>query len=139
MNHDIKSYSEMIKLKTFDERLNYLKLNGVVSDLTFGGSRYLNQVLYRSEEWKRFRRNVIIRDHGCDLADENRPINTMILIHHLNPLTIEDVRKRSGKIFDMNNVVCTTKTTHNAIHYGTDISSLYDYKERKPNDTILWR
>lgn len=136
---DDKSYSEMIKLKTFDDRLNYLKLNGVVSELTFGGSRYLNQMLYHSEEWKRFRRDVIIRDHGCDLADENRPINRGILIHHLNPITVEDVRKRSKKIFDMDNVVCTTKITHNAIHYGGDISSLYDYHERKPNDTCLWR
>lgn len=139
MMKDTKSYSEMIKLKTFDERLKYLKLDGVVSDLTFGGNRYLNQVLYRSEEWRRFRRDVIIRDRGCDLADENRPINRMILIHHLNPLTVEDVKKRSRRIFDMDNVVCTTKETHNAIHYGTDISSLYDYKERRPNDTIPWR
>lgn len=139
MKNDTKSYSEMIKLKTFDERLNYLKLDGIVSDLTFGGNRYLNQVLYRSEEWRRFRRDVIIRDHGCDLADENRPINRMILIHHLNPLTVEDVKNRSRRIFDMDNVVCTTKETHTAIHYGSDISSLYDYKEREPNDTILWR
>lgn len=134
-----KSYFEMIKLKTFDERLNYLKLDGIVSDITFGSHRYLNQVLYNSKEWERFRREIIIRDNGCDLAISDRPINKNILIHHINPLTIEDIKNRSRKIFDPENVVCTNRITHNAIHYGTDISNLYDFKAREPNDTCPWR
>lgn len=134
-----KNYSDLILLNTFDERLNYLKLDGVVSDTTFGSHRYLNQVLYNSKEWERFRREIIIRDGGCDLAIEDRPISKNILIHHINPLTIEDIQRRSRKIFDPENVICTTKVTHNAIHYGSDISNLYDFKEREPNDTCPWR
>ena len=132
-------YSELITLPTFIERFRYLKLDGSVGMDTFGHDRWLNQVLYRSAEWKRFRNGIIVRDNGCDLGDPDRPIFGKILIHHINPLTIEDVLNRSPKIFDEENVICTQLITHNAIHYG-DESILYQEPiTRKPNDTCPWK
>lgn len=134
-----RCYSELITLPTFIERFRYLKLDGSVGMDTFGHDRWLNQVLYRSSEWKRFRNGIIVRDNGCDLGDEDRPIFGKILIHHINPLTIEDVLNRSPKIFDEENVICTQLITHNAIHYG-DESILYQEPiTRKPNDTCPWK
>lgn len=135
----IRRYSELIKLKTFEERFDYLKLNGVVSELTFGHNRYLNQDFYRSEEWKRFRREIIIRDNGCDLAIEGREIPRGLIIHHLNPITVEDIVNSNRCIFDPENVVCVSHQTHNAIHYGDENQILHDYVARKPNDTCPWR
>lgn len=136
----IKCYSELITLPTFIERFRYLKLDGSVGMDTFGHDRWLNQVLYRSPEWKRFRNGIIIRDNGCDLGCEDRPIMFgKIMIHHINPLTIEDVLNRDPKIFDEENVISTIMLTHNAIHYG-DESILYQEPiERKPNDTCPWK
>ena len=134
-----RCYSELITLPTFIERFRYLKLDGSVGMDTFGHDRWLNQVLYRSTEWKRFRNGIIVRDNGCDLGDPDRPIFGKILIHHINPLTIEDVLNRSPKIFDEENVICTQLITHNAIHYG-DESILYQEPiTRKPNDTCPWK
>lgn len=134
-----RCYSELITLPTFIERFRYLKLDGSVGMDTFGHDRWLNQVLYRSAEWKRFRNGIIVRDNGCDLGDEDRPIFGKILIHHINPLTIEDVLNRDPKIFDEENVICTQLITHNAIHYG-DESILYQEPiTRKPNDTCPWK
>lgn len=135
----IRCYSELITLPTFVERFRYLKLDGKVGLDTFGHDRWLNQVLYRSPEWKRFRNRIIVRDSGCDLGCEDRPIFGKILIHHINPLTIEDVLNRDAKIFDEENVISTQLITHNAIHYG-DESILYTEPiKRSPNDTCPWK
>lgn len=134
-----RTYDELITLPTFEERFAYLQLNGRASEETFGGHRILNQMLYRSPQWQEIRRRVIIRDDGCDLGIADRPINERILIHHLNPITIEQVTNFDPAIFDLNNLICTCKTTHNAIHYGTvDITIPSNPIERKPGDTRLW-
>ena len=133
-----RRYSELVRLKTFDERFEYLKLNGVVGDTTFGGHRYLNQTLYRSKEWKKFRNEVIVRDEGRDLACEGYDIFGQVIIHHLNPITIEDIQNRDPKIFDLENVVVTSLATHNAIHYGDESLLPSTVTERKQGDTLLW-
>ena len=134
-----RCYSELMSLPTFIERFRYLKLDGSVGMDTFGHDRWLNQVLYRSAEWKRFRNKIIIRDNGCDLGCEGREIFGKILIHHINPLTIEDMINRDPKIFDEENVISTQLITHNAIHYG-DESILYQEPiTRQPNDTCPWK
>lgn len=135
----IKRYSELIELPTFQERFEYLKLNGRVGDLTFNGHRYLNQMLYRSSEWKSIRRRAIIRDGGCDLAMEGYEIFGNILIHHLNPISIEDVIERRPCIFDLENLICTSMNTHNAIHYGDGELLSKEFVVRTENDTCLWR
>lgn len=134
-----RCYSELITLPTFIERFRYLKLDGSVGMDTFGHDRWLNQVLYRSPEWKRFRNGIIIRDNGCDLGCEDRPIFGKILIHHINPLTIEDVLNRDPKIFDEENVISTILLTHNAIHYGDESILYQDPITRQPNDTCPWK
>lgn len=134
-----RSYSELITIKDFYERLEYLRLKGRVSEATFGGHRYLNQVLYSSRDWKDIRRRVILRDNGCDLAHEDYPINGTVYIHHLEPLTIDDIKERSAKIFDLNNLVSVSFDTHNVIHYGTEPTKDLVWKPRTENDTIPWR
>lgn len=136
-----KRYSELRHLKTFEERFQYLKLNGVVGMDTFGHDRYLNQVLYqRSREWKQLRNEIIVRDNGCDLGIEDIPINGKIIVHHLNPLTPDDIVNRSEIIFDPENLICVSLETHNALHYGDDsIIKNRQLVERYPNDTIPWR
>lgn len=137
---DVRRYSELIKFAKFEDRFRYLSLKGKVAEETFGFDRYLNQVLYSSKEWKDFRKQVIIRDNGCDLAHPDRPLFSYILIHHLNPITLEDIEKRRPCIFDLENVVCTSRITHNAIHYGDQkILVPSNVAERKPNDTCPWR
>lgn len=139
MKTTIKTYSELIKLDTFEERFNYLSLKGRVGQETFGYDRYLNQVFYRSKEWKRFRNEIIIRDNGCDLALEGHDIYSNIIIHHINPITLRDIDDRSYSLFDPENVVCVTHNTHNAIHYG-DINLLVTEPiTRSPGDTCLWK
>ena len=135
----MKTYSELILLPTFKERFEYLKLSGVVGRDTFGFDRYLNQQFYRTSEWKKVRDAVIIRDNGCDLGVEGYEIRDRIIIHHMNPITANDVIKHSDWIVDPNQLICTSFRTHNAIHYG-DIS-LIDKQPtiRKPNDTCPWR
>lgn len=135
----IKTYSELVKLPTFVERYRYLKIGGRVGSETFGHDRYLNQILYRTIEWKRFRNEIIVRDNGCDLGCEGFEIVGKILVHHINPITVEDVLRRKSKVFDPENVVSTTLNTHNAIHYGDESLLITEPIERKPNDTCLWR
>lgn len=135
----IKTYSEVIALPTFLERFEYLKLGGRVGAETFGFDRYLNQTLYRSSEWKRFRRDMIVRDNGCDLACEDYEIHGKILLHHINPLTADDVINRDPKIFDPENVICVSLNTHNAIHYGDKDLLLTDFITRTKNDTCPWK
>ena len=135
-----RSYKELSRLKSFNEKFEYLRLNGQVGKDTFGFDRYLNQALYSSKEWRRFRRNVIIRDQGCDLGDPEREIQgDRIIIHHINPLTVEDLERRNPAIFDMDNVVCTSYLTHQAIHYGDESLLPQDPKERMPGDMIPWK
>lgn len=135
----IKTYSELITIPTFEERFEYLQLKGSVGKDTFGYDRHLNQVLYRSPEWKRLRNQIIIRDGGCDLACDGYHIYDKVLIHHLNPITVEDVLTRSRKVFDPDNLVCVSHNTHNAIHYG-DVDLLVTGPIiRTKNDTCPWR
>ena len=136
----MKTYTELITLPTFEERYQYCKQKAGVGDATFADQRYLNQVLYSSPEWRRVRRDVIARDEGCDLAHPDRPIVKKIYIHHLNPITIEDILKRRESIFDPENLICVSFDTHQAIHYG-DEKLLIPSKptERTPNDTCPWK
>lgn len=135
----IRSYSELIRLNSFDDRFEYLKLSAKIGQSTFGCERYLNQRFYGTPEWKRFRREVILRDFGCDLGIEGREIPDRIEIHHINPITAEDIEKRSENLLDFENVICTSPLTHKAIHYG-DISLLpREIIERKPNDQCPWK
>ena len=130
-----KSYSELIQIPTFLERFRYLQIGGKVGADTFGHDRYLNQILYRTTEWKRFRNRIILRDQGYDLGCEGYEIFGKVLVHHINPITIEDILRRDHKIFDPDNVISTCLDTHNAIHYGDDSLLITDPIERKPNDT----
>ena len=135
----IKTYSELILLPTFKERFRYLKLGGKVGDETFGFDRYLNQKFYKSKEWLSVRDYVIIRDNGCDLAMEDRPIESRIIIHHLNPITRDDIINQTEFLLNPEYMICTIKRTHDAIHYG-DESLLFDAPiERTKNDTCPWR
>lgn len=136
---NIKTYSELITFPTFEERYRYLKIGGTIGVETFGYDRYLNQILYNSADWKRFRHKIIVRDNGCDLALEGFEIHGIILIHHINPISVEDVVRRDPKIFDPENVVSTVLNTHNAIHYGDESLLMLAPKERTANDTCPWR
>ena len=135
----IRTYSELITIPTFEERFEYLQLKGSVGKDTFGYDRYLNQVLYRSPEWKRLRNQIIIRDGGCDLACDGYDVYDKVLIHHLNPITVEDVLARSRKVFDPDNLVCVSHNTHNAIHYGDMDLLVTGPIIRTKNDTCPWR
>lgn len=135
----IKTYSEVIKLPTFLDRFNYLKLGGSVGIETFGYDRYLNQILYNSGEWKRFRRDMIIRDMGMDLACDGYEIIGKIMVHHIDPITVEDVLQRHPKIFDPENVICTSMNTHNAVHYGDESLLITEPIVRTPYDTCPWK
>ena len=135
----IRTYSELIALPTFEERFQYLKLNGKVGESTFGFDRYLNQLFYKSDEWLRLRDQIIIRDNGCDLGIEGREINGRILIHHMNPIRKEDILNRSRYLLDPEFLICTVKRTHDAIHYGDENLLLTIPKERRKNDTCPWR
>lgn len=135
----IKTYSELITLPTFLDRFRYLRIGGSVGKETFGYDRYLNQIIYRTPEWKRFRNEIIIRDHGCDLACEGYEIVGNIIVHHLNPLTIDDVLNRSYKIFDPENAISTSLNTHNAVHYGDESLLVTEPITRTKNDTCPWR
>lgn len=135
----IRTYSELITLPTFEERYRYLKLGGLVGKETFGYDRYLNQMLYNCSEWKDRRRKAIIRDNGCDLGCEDFEIHGRILIHHINPITVEDVLKRNPKVFDLENLICTSHNTHNAIHYGDESLLIIGPIERTKNDTCPWK
>ena len=135
----ILAYSKLIELPTFAERFDYLALNGVVGETTFGGSRYLNQLFYNSKEWKEVRDIVIMRDEGCDLGCLDRPITGTIYIHHINPIRKEDILARSWKVLDPENLICVSFNTHQAIHYGDRSILIPDLVERYPNDTCPWK
>lgn len=134
-----KTYSELVQLPTFTERLRYLLLDGTVAAPTFGANRYLNQKLYRSADWQRVRRLVIIRDNGNDLGVEGYSIEGGILIHHINPITEEMILNADPEIYNLDNLILTSRDTHNIIHYGDAGLIKEDWKPRSPNDTIPWR
>ena len=136
-----KTYSELIVFPTFEDRFRYLKMCGKVGETTFGFERYLNQIFYKCPEWIETRNKVIVRDEGCDLAFPGYEIRgKIIIIHHINPITIDDIRNRSPKLFDLENLITVAHKTHNAIHYG-DESFLIGQTivTRKPNDTCPWK
>lgn len=137
----VRTYSELKNLQTYEERLEYLRLRGTVGQDTFGFDRYLNQNFYRSAEWKHVRDFVIVRDNGCDLGLPGYEIGDRIFVHHMNPIGIEDIRDSTDFLLNPEYLICVSKETHDAIHYGTDMAGYADRKkviERKPNDTKLW-
>lgn len=134
-----KCYSELITIPTFIERYRYLRLGGKIGEDTFGFDRYLNQIFYKDPEWLRTRDLVIIRDGGCDLAMPDREILSRILVHHINPITKEDIINRDPKLFDLDNLISTVKNTHDAIHYGDENLLIIEPIERSQNDTCPWR
>ena len=133
-----KTYSELIRFSSFKDRFDYLKLNGSVGAETFGYDRYLNQALYRSYEWRKFRRNIIVRDRGCDLGVDGFDIKSRLIVHHINPITLEQIENRDPMIFDPNNVICVSHNTHEAIHYGDESLLPKDPITRFSGDTKLW-
>lgn len=139
MNTTIKTYSELIRLPTFEQRFDYLKLHGRIGEETFGFDRYIREKFLRSYEWKRIRDQIIIRDDGCDLALPDRGIFGEIIIHHMNPLTPDDIVHGSDFLFNPEYLICTSLLTHNAIHYGNKDSLILDPVERTPYDTCPWR
>ena len=136
---NIRTYSELIQLPTFKERFDYLRLDGVVGKDTFGFDRYLNQQFYRSSEWKRIRNQVIVRDNGCDLGIDEYEIHGRILIHHMNPISIEDLQHVSDLLMNPEYLICVSHRTHNAIHYGDENLIVSAPIERSQNDTCPWR
>ena len=135
----IRTYSELIQLPTYIERFRYLKLGGRVGEDTFGFDRYLNQRFYKSREWLSLRDQLIIRDSGCDLGILDRPINGRIIIHHMNPITKDDIINQTEFLLNPEYMICTMKLTHDAIHYGDEDLLFNELVERKKNDTCPWR
>lgn len=136
----IRTYTELMQLATFEERFEYLKLNGTIGDDTFGFDRWLNQVFYnKSPEWKEVRRQVILRDNGYDLASQDRIIGGKIIVHHMNPIIIRDLRDFNPDIINPEYLISCSHATHNAIHFGDANMLVYDLVERRPNDTCPWK
>ena len=135
----MRTYSELSKLKTFKERFEYLKLDGLIGEETFGWDRYLNQVFYKSPEWKSTRDKVIVRDNGRDLGVEGYDIFGKIIIHHMNPMSLGDIANRNPDIFNPEYLICVSHETHNAIHYGDANQLNLGPIERTVNDTCPWR
>lgn len=132
------TYSELSRLETFEERYHYLSLKGIVGESTFGFDRWLNQGFYRSREWQRARNYVIVRDNGCDLGIPGYEIHAGLLVHHMNPISMEDISKGTEAIIDPNYLITTSLQTHNAIHYGDESLLPRGPIERQPGDTRLW-
>lgn len=135
----IRTYSELIKIKSFEDRFEYLKLGGTVGRSTFGFDRYLNQMLYASSRWRKMRDEIFIRDNGCDLGVHGHDIYTSFIIHHMNPITQEDIENDSNLLYDPELLITTILNTHNAIHYG-DATLLPKLPiQRRPGDTCPWK
>lgn len=135
----IKTYSELSKLKTFKARLEYLKLDGVVGRETFGSSRWLNQRFYTSAEWLQFRTKIILRDGGCDLGIPGHDIARFGVIHHINPIELEDILESTDALMDPENSIFVSESTHRVIHYGNLQLAALEFSERRPNDTCPWK
>lgn len=134
-----RSYSEIKKLSSFLERYEYLRLDGIVGAETFGYDRYLNQTFYASKKWKEARNPVIIRDNGCDLGIDGREIFDQVIVHHINPMTLEDIELDRDWIYDPEYLICVSDATHKAIHYGDKSKLIALPKERFMNDTCPWK
>lgn len=135
----IRTYSDLSRLNTFEDRYQYLKLNGAVGEETFGFDRFINQNFYKSPEWKTVRDFVIVRDNGCDLGVDGYEIRGKIFIHHMNPILPKDIETRSEFLLDPEYLISTTHPTHNAIHYGDESLLIQTPIERSKNDTCPWR
>lgn len=135
----IKCYTELKRLRTFEERYQYLKLDGVVGASTFGFDRYLNQMLYTSKRWKKTRDDIIVRDEACDLGIEGYEIHSRIFIHHMNPILIDDFDLDNDEFYNPEFLICTAFSTHNAIHFGDENQLPRMPIERKRNDTCPWK
>lgn len=136
---NIRTYSELVTLPTFEERYEYLRLGGRIGEETFGFDRWLNQRFYNDREWRTIRDEVIIRDNGCDLGIDGREIYSRIIIHHMNPITMEDILNRTKYLLDPEYLICTIKRTHDAIHYGDRSLLMLDPIVRTKNDTCPWK
>lgn len=134
----IRTYAELRRLHTFEERYLYLRLHAGVGEATFGFDRYVNQQFYRSTEWKRVRRDVIARDEGCDLGIPGFEIHNQVLIHHMNPIELDDIRNGDSIILDPNFLITVSHRTHNAIHYGDESQLPRILTPRRAGDTRLW-
>jgi hypothetical protein len=134
----IRSYSELSQIESFEDRFDYLSLDGSVGEQTFGFERWRNQAFYLSSEWGLARRTVIIRDNGCDLGVPGYDVQFGLLVHHMNPLTVQDIEAGEDWIIDPEFLICTSKRTHNAIHYGDASLLPRPHVERQPGDTTLW-
>lgn len=139
MSMAYRRYRELIQIPTFKERFEYLKLGGLVGESTFGYERYMNQMLYTSSKWRRLRNQIIIRDNGCDLGLEGYEIPEKIIVHHMNPMTIDDLKDFSDDVFNPEYLICVSQLTHNAIHYGDDNLLPKKPVERRPGDTCPWK
>jgi hypothetical protein len=135
----VRSYRELKRIESYEERFEYLRLKGAVGNATFGFDRYINQNFYRSAEWRRVRDEVIIRDNGCDMGVKGYDIHEKIIIHHMNPMTMAAIEEGAAEILDTDNLICVTHRTHNAIHYGNSELLIQPFVERQPNDTIPWK
>lgn len=135
----IRCYTDLKQIESFIERYQYLKINGTVGEQTFGIDRWVNQQLYKSQRWKRTRSQIIIRDNGCDLGIEGHELENHIVIHHMNPITLEDIEEDRDIIYNPEYLICCSSRTHQAIHFGDEGLLPKDYQERKPGDTCLWR
>lgn len=135
----IKTYSELSKLQTFEERFNYLKLGDQTGVTTFGFDRYLNQIFYSHPEWKKIRRDIIVRDNGFEMGLKDFPIKGFIYVHHMNPISIEDIQEWSEYLIEPEYLISVSFKLHNAIHFGNNsVLKSYEVVERSPNDTKLW-
>ena len=135
-----RTYEELVKFDTLEERFNYLKLDGLVGVETFGSDRYMNQFFYRSPEWRQLRDKIITRYLGCELGLGDYPIKGKVIIHHMNPILPEDIYLRKEICLNENELICCSLDLHNALHYSDEsVLSRYSFAERKPGDTILWR
>lgn len=134
----IRTYSELSRIESFEDRFYYLELKGILGERTFGFDRWINQEFYKSQQWKRVRNHVIVRDNGCDLGVPGYEIYSGLLVHHMNPLTLDDIKHGEDWIIDPNFLITTSIQTHNAIHFGNETSLPRGPIVRKPGDTALW-
>lgn len=134
----VRTYSELRRFDTFEERYEYLRLGGGVGESTFGFDRYINQAFYRSALWKQVRNQVIVRDNGCDLGILDRPINGGLLVHHINPMSVDDLIHHEEWVLNPEYLITTTHDTHNAIHYGDQSLLKKPFTPRQMGDTKLW-
>lgn len=134
----MRSYTELLTLDTFEDRFEYLKLDGAVGHDTFGHDRHLNQAFYNSYAWREARNYVIARDLGCDLGIEDRPIHDQLVVHHIVPITAQDILNAEERLVDPDNLITTTHQTHNALHYSGEAPSQPTLIIRTPGDTKLW-